>query len=234
MLKVFSLFLTFMFLVISADADIYKYESDDGVIVYTDTPTASEASLFIKSRSYTASTVRSFRSTVYDNIKKYYPIVKKTSSDYGIDPDLIHAIITVESSWHPQAVSPKGAMGLMQLMPLTARSLSVHDPFDPEENIWGGVKYFRMLLDLFKGNLKDALAAYNAGPTRVKNKTYFPEGSETRAYISKVLSLYGGEEQFEYVPLSRELDVKPIFKMVLEDGTLMFSDTPYPPRGEVF
>jgi hypothetical protein len=91
-----------------------------------------------------------------------------------------------------------------------------------------------MLLDLFGGDLSDALAAYNAGPTRVKNKTYFPEGSETRKYISKVLSIYGGEDKFEYAPLDRQLDVRPIFKMVLEDGTLLFTDSPLVSGGEVF
>ncbi len=234
MLRVLSLFVSFMFLGVTADADIYKYESDDGAIVYTDTPLKSEASLFIKSRPYASRSINTFSSNLYDNIKRYYPIVKKMSKEYAVDPDLIRAIITVESNWSPRAVSPKGAMGLMQLMPLTAKSLSVHNAFDPEENISGGVRYFRMLLDLFGGNLSDALAAYNAGPTRVKNKTYFPEGSETRKYISKVLSLYGGEDKFEYAPLDRQLDVRPIFKMVLEDGTLLFTDSPLVSGGEVF
>ena len=209
-----------------AVADIYKYVNDDGVVVYSDIPMSDDAAVVIRSRSYSGETKAGWKERLFENISRYTPIVERVAEEYRVDPDLIRAIITVESNWHPAAVSPKGAMGLMQLMPFTARALSVHDPYDPEENIAGGIRYFRMLLDLFKGDLKKALAAYNAGPTRVKKKVFFSERSETGRYVKKVLAIYGGEDRFRYQPLDRRLSPGPIYKLVLEDGTLLFTDTP--------
>ncbi|MGW8272918.1 MAG: lytic transglycosylase domain-containing protein [Thermodesulfovibrionales bacterium] len=160
-----------------------------------------------------------------ENFRKYYPMVKLKAEELRLDPELVKALITVESSWHPTAVSPKGAMGLMQLMPRTAQSLDVGDPFDPEENVAGGVRYLRMLIDYFEGDLRKALAGYNAGPTRVIRTAYFPEGSETRTYVEKVLRLYGGEHRFQYNPLDRSPVNEPVYRMVMEDGTLLFTNT---------
>jgi hypothetical protein len=232
MLRPLLLLLSIFVVSAPAGADIYKYVTDDGVLVYSDIPVHKEAALFYQNKQFSSRAFESFKSNMYDNIKKYYPIARDLAEEYLVDPELVKAIITVESSWYPKAVSSKGAMGLMQLMPLTAKSLAVTDAFDPEENISGGVRYFRMLLDLFNGDLRDSLAAYNAGPTRIKNGEYLP--SETKRYISKVLKLYGGEEKFEYVPLERKLDSRPIFKIMLDDGTLLFTDTPIVSDGESF
>lgn len=117
-------------------------------------------------------------------------IVSKTSKAYGIDPDLIMAVIKVESNYNPQLVSPKGAMGLMQLMPGTAAEMGVSDPFDVEENITGGVKYLRYLSEKYKGNLELILAAYNAGPAVVDRYGGIPPYKETQDYVKKVLSVY--------------------------------------------
>lgn len=110
----------------------------------------------------------------------------------SLDPDLVRAIIRVESAFDDRAVSRKGAMGLMQLMPETARELDVDDPFDPEHNIQGGTRYLRRLLDDFGENLTLALAAYNAGPTAVRRWGDIPPYRETRDYIRRVLTLYQG------------------------------------------
>lgn len=112
------------------------------------------------------------------------------ATKYGIHPALIAAIIEVESAWNPYARSPKGAMGLMQLMPETARRMGVMQPFDIASNINGGVKYFRQMLDLFRGNYLLALSAYNAGPGAVQRYGTIPPFSETVHYLPKVAYWY--------------------------------------------
>ena len=109
-----------------------------------------------------------------------------------LDPLLVQAVIQVESSYRVGARSKKGAMGLMQLMPGTARSLSVQDPFDPAQNIRGGTAYLRSMLDRFDARLEWALAAYNAGPGAVEKHHGVPPYDETRAYVRRVLRLYQG------------------------------------------
>lgn len=112
------------------------------------------------------------------------------SRHHQVDPSLIQAVIQVESGFNPHAVSPKGARGLMQLMPQTAGNLEVEDPFDPPQNIYGGVKYLRYLMELFNGNVTLALAAYNAGEGAVLRYQTIPPYRETENYVQKVLSLY--------------------------------------------
>ena len=114
--------------------------------------------------------------------------IQTAATEHGIDPLLIKAIIKAESNFDPTAVSPKGAQGLMQLMPATAKDLQVADPFDPQANITGGTKYLRSLLDSYNWDLELSLAAYNAGPGKVKGR--MPNIVETRVYVSKVLGDY--------------------------------------------
>lgn len=109
---------------------------------------------------------------------------------HGLDPGLVMAVVAVESGFRPQAVSPKGAQGLMQLMPRTAESLGVEDPFDPAENLDGGARHLGQLLTLYGGDLVRALAAYNAGAGAVKRHGGVPPYRETRAYVKKVLERY--------------------------------------------
>jgi soluble lytic murein transglycosylase-like protein len=109
---------------------------------------------------------------------------------HGLDPALVLAVASVESGFRPKAVSPKGAQGLMQLMPATATSLGVTDVFDPETNLEGGSRYLAELIALYDGDLTKALAAYNAGPGAVKRHGGVPPYQETRAYVKKVLERY--------------------------------------------
>lgn len=112
------------------------------------------------------------------------------SDRYGIDPDLVRAVIRMESGGKADAVSRKGAMGLMQLMPGTARMLEVDDPFDPVQNLEGGIKYLSILSDKYNGDLSKTLAAYNAGPGRVDACGGIPPIAETQGYVKGVLARY--------------------------------------------
>jgi soluble lytic murein transglycosylase-like protein len=117
-------------------------------------------------------------------------LVEQTASRHQIDPQLVHAIIQVESEYDPKAVSRKGAMGLMQLIPETAQRFGVANPFNPKENIEGGVSYLKHLLDLFRGDLSLSLAAYNAGEAAVQRFGGIPSFAETQNYVRKVTDIY--------------------------------------------
>lgn len=129
----------------------------------------------------------------------YYPIILKNSMRYDVDPLLVKAMIMAESGFNPKAVSQVGAQGLMQLMPLTAKALGVVDVFNPEENIQGGVKYIKRLLDSFNGNVEFALAAYNAGSKKVRKFRGIPPYPETKKYVKKVNRLLADYKKVEPV-----------------------------------
>lgn len=144
--------------------------------------------------------------------------INEKASYSGIDPRLIKAIIKVESNFNPRAISPKGAMGLMQLMPETAKRNGVRDPYDPVQNISGGVRYFKKLTKMFKGDLRLALAGYNAGEQAVKDYGYrIPPYQETIDYVEKVLAHYNYLKNGKGGKVER----KPIIKDVssLEGGS---------------
>jgi len=119
--------------------------------------------------------------------------VTRYAKEYGVDEDLVRAVIRVESANNPNALSSKGAMGLMQLMPQTARMLGVNDAWDPEQNIRGGVKYLSQLSDRFNGDIVKVLAGYNAGPSRVDQFDGVPPYKETQNYVRKVMALLSDE-----------------------------------------
>lgn len=137
-------------------------------------------------RKSAADGAESSTSQSVDELRK---VISRCADEYNIDEELIRAVIQVESGWKVDAVSSKGAGGLMQLMPRTAKMLGVDDPFDPEQNIEGGVKYLSQLTDKYEGDVEKALAAYNAGPSRVdaSGGTPFPE---TARYVRNVMALY--------------------------------------------
>ena len=124
-------------------------------------------------------------------------LIRKVADRHQVDPDLIHAIVHVESGYDSRAVSPKGALGLMQLVPATARRFGVEDPFDPRQNIEGGTSYLKYLLGLFDGNLALSLAAYNAGENSVLREGGIPPFPETQEYVRRVSSIYQPSQTLE-------------------------------------
>lgn len=152
-------------------ADIYKYVDANGVVHFTNTPTTSNFRFHMREDGG--------KRTIREVIERYAGVNQ-------LEEALVRAVIKVESDFNPSAVSRKGALGMMQLIPKTARMLKVRDPLDPEDNIRGGSRYLRMMLDQFKGDLDLALAAYNAGPTAVRNYGGIPPYDETIRYIDKV------------------------------------------------
>jgi soluble lytic murein transglycosylase-like protein len=120
------------------------------------------------------------------------PLITRHSDAQALDPKLVKALIQAESGYNTRALSNKGAIGLMQLMPATASLLNVQNPYDPDDNIRGGTRYLRQMIDRFAGKLEFAIAAYNAGPGAVERHGGIPPYAETRAYVKRVLSLYNG------------------------------------------
>jgi soluble lytic murein transglycosylase-like protein len=124
--------------------------------------------------------------------------IDEAASRHNVDPSLVRAVIKVESNFNPNAVSRKGAMGLMQLMPQTARRLNVSNPFDPEQNVEAGVRQLKQLMENYGGDVKLTLAAYNAGPGAVARSAGVPHYAETRQYVKRITQLYyGGTDSTE-------------------------------------
>ncbi len=170
-----------------AQAAIYTFVDQHGTVHFTNVPNDPR---------YRAKAIRplfrggSSRPARAGDPRLYEEHIQRAASRYELDPFLIKAVIKTESNFDCQAVSAKGAKGLMQLMPETAADLNVWDPFDPQENIFGGTNYLRQMLARFGGNLKLALAAYNAGPSRVEAARGIPMIPETQQYVSKVIQHY--------------------------------------------
>lgn len=174
--------------IMPARADIYRYEDDEGIVHFTDAPTDRRFKIFMRDlkKDKQLRTKLQFSSNI--NPAEYEQIIKTCADKYGVNSCLIKAVIHAESGYNPNAVSRKGATGLMQLMPGTARSLKVSNSLDPKDNVEGGVKYLRFLLDTFRGDVSLALAAYNAGMNKVAKFGGIPPYAETRNYVNRVLS----------------------------------------------
>lgn len=181
----------------SVQADIYSYTDENGMVHFTNVPNDKRFRVVLRSSSF--STESSQAPTVKTpsggflkaNLKRFSSIVEEAAKTYQLEPALLHAVITAESSYNPNALSPKGATGLMQLMPATARRYGVSNIWDPNQNIFGGAQYLRYLLQLFNNDMSLAVAAYNAGEHNVmKYGNRIPPFRETIDYVPKVLGLF--------------------------------------------
>ena len=213
---------------IAADS-IYYETGKDGTIRLTNAPASRCYSTYLTT-GHTPGTGEALPGP-------YSEPIRRAGKKFGVDPTLIRAVIAAESNFNPGAVSPKGARGLMQLMPSTANRYGVKDIFDPVQNIFGGVRYLRYLLDLFEGNLVLALAAYNAGERIVQDAGGVPRFRETRDYVDRVMSGYGrpGRASLTSSPgkppeaaTTAPAPKTRIYRAVSGDGALIFSDSPIP------
>ncbi|MGD9042508.1 MAG: lytic transglycosylase domain-containing protein [Desulfobacterales bacterium] len=170
--------------VASVHADIYMYIDDNGVMHFTNAPTSNqhEYKVYIKERASV--------STKFHTTDKFDKLISNASKEFNVDSRLLKAMIKAESDFDPRAISRKGAMGLMQIMPENFKMLNIDNPFDPWQNIRAGARYFKELYERFNGKLALSLAAYNAGPTAVDRYKSIPPYQETEEYVRRVLRYY--------------------------------------------
>ncbi len=163
-------------------ADIYMYIDTEGVLHFTNTPTSTKYKIYIKEKLKRSSNTHS--------TDKYDRLIEEASKRHGVLFPLIKAVIKAESDFDPRAVSKAGALGLMQIMPKNVNALKISDPFNPLENIMGGTRYFKQLIDKYEGKLQLALAAYNAGPNTVDYYNGIPPLKETENYVKRVMKYF--------------------------------------------
>ena len=163
-----------------ASADVYRYKDNDGVWHFTNVQKDTRYTLFIRSKDKKPS----------QYIEEYEGIITQATRRFNVDPSLVKAVIKAESNFDQRAVSRKGAQGLMQLMPPTADAMEVSNPFNPEENIFGGTRYLSLLLKRFRQDKTLAIAAYNAGPEAVETYGGVPPFPETKSFVAKVLDFH--------------------------------------------
>jgi soluble lytic murein transglycosylase-like protein len=168
----------------SAHADIFMYIDESGVMHFTNTPTSNEYEykIYVKEKTTVS---RKFYTT-----NKYDHFISDAAEQTGVDSRLLKAMIKAESDFDPRAVSHKGAMGLMQIMPENFKMLDLRNPFDPWQNIRAGAMYLKKMFERFNGQLALSLAAYNAGPTAVDRYKRIPPYQETEEYVRRVLRYY--------------------------------------------
>lgn len=195
----------------SSQAEVYQYVGQDGVIHFTNVPTDPRYRRMVGDKAVVRTPPpRDLQETILSE-----------AHQHQLDPALVKAVIKVESDFNPEAMSAAGAMGLMQLMPNTATTLDVRDPFNPQENIAGGVKHLKGLLDRFDGNLTLALAAYHAGETRVQRYGHIPPIEQTHRYIRKVMAAYQAYR-------GKVTGWQKIYKVITTRGQVIYTNNPAP------
>lgn len=197
MTKILVAFGIIFVLAVPCSGEIYTYRDRNGHLVLTDTPQGKPRLRKIRHTNKRKGATRSHRSHREPLVSKNHEInrlVEKYAVLYDLDERLLHAVIRAESDYDENAVSRKGAMGLMQLMPETGKEYGVENFFNPEENISAGAKHLKSLMDRYFGDTRMALAAYNAGTTAVDRYNGVPPFQETEDYVSRILTMVNGED----------------------------------------
>src|SRR2546428_12124814 len=205
---------------VPANADVAQLATNDGPVHFTNSPTDPR----YRGLGYSSGTAAGYLRLPPADTGRYVTEIKDASGRYGVPERLVQAVIRVESAFNPRAVSVKGAQGLMQLMPETASLLGVRNSFDPQQNIDGGVRHLRGLIERFGNDLPLALAAYNAGEKAVVSYRGIPPYQETRDYVTRVLYHYDGTTNGGV-----SAPPTPVYRTVGEDGTIVYTNIP--PRG---
>jgi soluble lytic murein transglycosylase len=205
-----------------AGAETFQFTSPDGTVHFTNTPTDPR----YQRMGFTSGTRAGWLNLPGGMADPYLHEIREAADRHGVPERLVSAVIRVESGFNPRAVSPKGARGLMQLMPGTASLLGVRNSFDPRENIDGGVRHLRGLLDRFPNSLPLALAAYNAGEQAVTHHRGIPPYPETQGYVARILSLLG----LPPTPATGADSPTPVldrtYRTVGADGTIVYTNIP--------
>jgi len=209
-----------------AGAESFKLTEPDGTVHFTNAPTDPR----YQRMGFNSGTEAGFLRLPQGDTAPYVDEIRDAAERYGLPMKLVSAVIRAESGFNPRAVSRKGAQGLMQLMPTTAATLGVRNSFDPRQNIEGGVRHLRYLLDRYPGNVPFALAAYNAGEGAVDSYRGIPPYPETQQYVQKVLERTGTDKQAPAPPKKTE-PVQVIYRYEDNEGTLTFSNLPPVNRG---
>jgi soluble lytic murein transglycosylase-like protein len=177
--------------VAEAGSKIYTYVDADGVKHYTDVPDNNRYKLLVLSPQDMTESGQYYDMSLMSRATQYDSIIEKAALSAAVEPNLLRAVIVVESGFNSRAVSKRGAVGLMQLMPATATRFGVSNPYDPKQNVHGGARYLKFLIDRFGQDIRLALAAYNAGEEAVdRNGGRIPPFTETMAYVPRVLKIY--------------------------------------------
>ena len=204
----------------SAGAQVFKLSEGDGTVHFTNAPTDPR---YKNLAGYSSGTSAGFLRLARVDTARYAAEIKAAAERHGVPERLVQAVIRVESAFNPRAVSVKGAQGLMQLMPETASMLGVRNSFDPQQNIDGGVRHLRGLIERFGNDLPLALAAYNAGEKAVLAYRGIPPYQETRDYVTRVMYQYDGTTNAAASPPPT------VYRTVGDDGTIVYTNIP--PRG---
>jgi soluble lytic murein transglycosylase-like protein len=174
-----------------ANSKIYSYVDEQGTRHFTDVPDNNRYRLLVLSTQDRTHSGDRYDSQLLSRATQYDSIIEHAALSAAVEPNLLRAVIVVESGFNSRALSKRGAVGLMQLMPATASRFGVSNPYDPRENVHGGARYLKFLIDRFGNNVRLALAAYNAGEEAVdRNGGQIPPFTETMAYVPRVLKIY--------------------------------------------